>query len=126
MNKTVCFAAFALLIVGFSLQAAEQATTTAPQGVISKFCSKCPIKSTIVKAFNWCKSHPVYLAAGVTAAALVTVVLTVPAVKEKIRDFLGLDSHKKIADFDSGFVCQEEIEQQRSEPVELDPLIAVK
>ena len=129
MNKTVCLTAFVLFFVGVSLNAMEQATTTAAPatGTVAKICRMCPIKSAIGKAFSWCKAHPVYVAAGVSAAAIVAVCLTCPLIKTKVRECLGLEAQKDNVKVDPCFICVEDkadFEQAKScnEELEMDPL----
>lgn len=124
MNKTVFLTAFVLLFVGISLQAMDSAAPAAAPatGTVAKICSKCPLKSAFVKAFSWCKAHPIYIAAGVSAAALVAVYFTCPFIKTKVRECLGLEeAQKEAVKFDPCFVCTEEKEVQKND-VDLDPL----
>lgn len=120
MNKTVCLIAFVLSFVAVSLVASQVpvAAEAAPvaaepaMGTIAKICNKCSFKSAITKVFGWCKAHPVYLAAGVSATALVVVCLTCPSVKAKIRECLGLESQQSEAKFEPCFVCSQDEDVQ--------------
>lgn len=132
MNKTVCSIAFVLFFVGLSLNAMEQATTTAQPatGTIARICNKCPLKAAFTKVLSWCKSHPVYLAAGISVAAIATVCLTCPFVKNKVREYLGLESQQESLRFEPCFCGTETNDEQfaglknvkKVENSNLDPL----
>ncbi len=129
MNKTVYPFVIGMLIISVHAGAMESGSATvakeigststsivAPVTPAQPTCRLCPIKRSFQNVLGFCKRHPVLIAVGAIAAAVVITYSTVPSVKEQINTLLGFKTIKQAdnADIDTHSLPIEKIEEPKA------------